>query len=389
MSTVTRILRIINRFNLGGPTYNAAYLSRYLPDSFETRLLGGSPQASEEHSGFILDRIGMPYIEIPEMSRSVNPLNDWKAFQKIVRYIKEYQPHLVHTHAAKAGLLGRLAAIHCGVPHIVHTFHGHVFEGYFSPLVANGVKITERQLAKRSSAIITISEAQRYDIVERFKIVAPEKAHIIPLGLDLEPFTLEKEQKRSSFRSRYQLAENEFVFAIVGRLTAIKNHRLLLQAFFALPPDLPRTLLIVGDGEERKALEEIVQSHSLPPHINILFTSWIKNMSEVMPAFDCVVLSSDNEGTPVSLIEAQAAGVPVISTDVGGVRNCMIENKSGIIVPRNNIEALSQALHRMMLRSTEYKDQGISFALSTFGYQRLVKEMSALYTQLLQTPKSR
>jgi len=386
---VTRILRIINRFNLGGPTYNAAYLSRYLPAPFETRLIGGSPQASEEHSGFILDNIGMSYIEIPEMSRSLNPLNDWKAFWQIVRHIKEYKPDIVHTHAAKAGLLGRAAALYCKVPHIVHTYHGHVFEGYFSPIVSSGVKMIERQLARRSSAIVTISEAQHHDIVDRFKIVNAQKAHIIPLGLDLDPFSANAEQKRMNFRTKYNLSETEFVFAIVGRLTAIKNHRLLLEAFFSIEEKTPRTLLIVGDGEERNALETIVQSQPTSSHIKVVFTSWLKNMSEVLPAFDCVVLSSDNEGTPVSLIEAQAAGVPVISTDVGGVRNCLIEEKSGIVVPRQNAIELSTAMHRMMLRSADFKGQGKDFVLNKYSYHRLVNDMSILYTQLLQSSTSR
>lgn len=386
---MTRILRIINRYNLGGPTYNAAYLSRYLPSTFETMLVGGSPQPSEEHSGFILDRIGMPYTEIPEMSRSINPINDLKAFHRLIGILRDYRPDIVHTHAAKAGLLGRMAAIYCGVPHIVHTYHGHVFEGYFSPTVSKGVQLIERQLAKRSSAIVTISEAQHRDIVERFKIVSEEKAHIIPLGLDLDPFAKDKDAKRANFRKHYSIEENEFVFAIVGRLTAIKNHTLLLEAFFALPDDLPRTLFIVGDGEERAALEKIVADQQLPSTIKVVFTSWIKNMSDTMPAFDCVVLSSDNEGTPVSLIEAQAAGVPVISTDVGGVRNCMLENKSGLIVSRKNAAELSSAMHRMMLRSGDFKDQGVDFVMSKYSYHRLVNDMSALYNQLLQTKKSR
>jgi glycosyltransferase involved in cell wall biosynthesis len=156
-----KILRIINRFNLGGPTYNAAYLTKYLENDYETLLVGGKHDESEKSSMHILDNLGLKPIIIPEMQRSINPINDRIAYKKIQKIIAEFQPDIVHTHAAKAGALGRRAAYNAGVKQIYHTFHGHVFHSYFGTLKTNFYKNIERNLAKKSTKIIAISEIQK------------------------------------------------------------------------------------------------------------------------------------------------------------------------------------------------------------------------------------
>ncbi len=165
-----KVLRIINRFNLGGPTYNAAYLTKYLPSEYETLLVGGVAEKHEADSLHIVKSLNIEPIILPEMSRSIHPLNDWKAYFKLRKIIKQFRPDIVHTHASKAGLLGRLAAIHENVPVIVHTFHGHIFHSYFHPLVTKTFLNIERYLAKRTSAIVAISELQKRELSQVFKV---------------------------------------------------------------------------------------------------------------------------------------------------------------------------------------------------------------------------
>jgi hypothetical protein len=156
-----KVLRIINRFNLGGPTYNVSYLSRYLSDDFETMLVGGVHDASETDSLHIPQSLGLEPVIIPELKRSINFKQDRIAYKKLIEIIKEYQPDIVHTHASKSGTLGRLAAAKCGVPIIIHTFHGHVFHSYFGKLKTTFYKTVERRLAKKSTGIIAISKEQK------------------------------------------------------------------------------------------------------------------------------------------------------------------------------------------------------------------------------------
>src|SRR6185436_15041835 len=183
-----RILRIINRLNLGGPTYNAALLTKHLAPEFETMLVAGTKMDSEESSEYICQQMGIDFISIPEMSRAINLRKDYTAYQKIKKLIREFKPDIVHTHAAKAGALGRLAAHSMNVPVIVHTFHGHVFHSYFSPLKTKIFLNLERYLAKQSSAIVAISEHQKEELCNKYKIAPSEKFHVIPLGFDLSRF---------------------------------------------------------------------------------------------------------------------------------------------------------------------------------------------------------
>ena len=190
-----RVLRIINRFNLGGPTFNVTYLSKYMSDEYETMLIGGEKEDSEDSSIFILENLGLKPVLIPEMKRSINPINDLKAYYKIKKIIKDFKPDIVHTHAAKSGALGRLAAYNCNVPVIVNTFHGHVFHSYFGKTKTLFYKTIERWLAKKSTKIIAISEIQKEELWKQHKICKKDKLAVIPLGFDLDRFQENTEEK--------------------------------------------------------------------------------------------------------------------------------------------------------------------------------------------------
>lgn len=225
-----KVLRIINRFNIGGITYNVSYLSKYLEPEYETLLVGGPEEEGEDSSLYIPQNLGLNPLVLQQFQREINFKSDYAAYKEIKKLIKEFKPDIVHTHASKAGAIGRLAAAHCHVPIIVHTFHGHVFHSYFGKLKTSFYLFIERYLAKKSTAIIAISNKQKQELTETFNIAPKEKFHVVPLGFDLERFTQNKELNRKTFREKYTLDNNTIAIGIIGRLAPIKNHELFVEA---------------------------------------------------------------------------------------------------------------------------------------------------------------
>lgn len=385
---MTKVLRIINRFNIGGPTYNATFLTRYLSDEFETLLVGGLPEADEKDSLHILEKYNVTPVLIPEMKRLPNLKSDRAAYKRLKQIIEEFQPDIVHTHAAKAGALGRKAARACGVPVIVHTFHGHVFHSYFGSLKTRLYKVIERNLAKKSTGIIAISPLQKTELVEVHRIVSADKVRVIPLGFDLEQFQEDLQTKRSATRAHYNLSETEVAVAIVGRLAPIKNHRLFLMAVEkVLTEGINARFFIVGDGSEKSWIEpEVVRINTLFPGA-IELTSWIKDIATFNAGMDVISLSSSNEGTPVSLIEAQAMNIPVLTTDVGGVRDIVLDGETGFIVPTNDIDSFSEKLSEL-IKNKEIREKmsqnGWNHVRDKFHYTTLVKNMENYYHELME-----
>jgi glycosyltransferase involved in cell wall biosynthesis len=404
VSEKIRVLRIHNRLHLGGPIFNVTYLTKYLPaDIYETKLLIGPHLPDEVSADFFVKNEGVDYILIEEMRRSPNPLKDLKAFFKIRKIIKEFRPHIVHTHTAKAGTLGRLAAWSCGVPVTFHTFHGHVFHSYFSAPVNFIIRHFERMLAKFTSKIITISEKQKQEIFGDFKIASPDKCPVVPLGFDLDKFGMDREQRREKFRSKFKLTDKEFAVGIIGRFAPIKNHMLLFEAVAMLKEKVPTlferlVVFCIGDGDLKTGFQQFLTEKSIPfsgPERNfsgggIVFTSWIKQVETVLPGLDLVALTSDNEGTPLSLIESQAAGVPVISTQVGGVEDVVIENETGWLIPKGDIAAFADGLIKALQKKHSLSEIGIkgqAWVHQKFSYQRLVSDIDRLYRWNLQKKK--
>lgn len=391
-----RILRIINRLNLGGPTYNASYLSRYMDERYETLLVSGMKDDSEASSEFIAESMGLKPVYIPDMHRSINPLRDRKAFAAVKNIIREFKPDIVHTHAAKAGALGRLAAHQCGVPVIVHTFHGHVFHSYFHPLKTRVFLEIERYLAKRSSSIIAISELQRRELCDVFKVCSTDRVRVIPLGFDLSRFQADKEQKRIQFRQQYNIADDEVAIGIVGRLVPIKNHKLFLAGIDHLRKHTTKKIraFIIGDGESRAEVEGYCRELDLPfistgfheAKATVTFTSWIKDVDVAYAGLDIISLTSFNEGTPVSLIEAQAADKPIVSTEVGGIRDVVHENTTALLSASEDVTGLGENFLKLVdndsLRAT-MGSNAYEYINEKYNYTRLVKDMTRLYDELL------
>lgn len=405
-----RVLQILNRFNLGGPTHNTAYLTRYMAPEFETLLIGGPAETGEKSSLHILESLGVDAMILPEMHRAISPWHDRTAFRRVKKIIRDFKPDVVHTHAAKAGAIGRLAASELGVKAVVHTFHGHVFHSYFGPVRTAVFKNIERFLAQRTSRIIAISERQKAELVEEHRICPPELVTVIPLGLDLSKFREDQERKRALFRRVYGVDDDEIVVAIVGRLVPVKNHGLFLEGLRYVQQHSKRRIrgFIVGDGEEREHIQQIstdmgfsmahapgfnghgfgynVNGKPVVERANLTFTSWISEIDVVHAGADVVALTSHNEGTPVSLIEAQAAGKPVVSTCVGGVENVVEDGATGFLCPSHDARAFGEKLLRLV------EDDAIRGKMAAKGWQqvgeryhysRLVRDTANLFHELL------
>ncbi len=383
-----KILRIINRFNIGGPTYNATFLTRFLSDEFETLLVGGLPEEGESDSLHILEEYNVQAILIKEMKRKPNFFSDRKALQKLKEIIEEFQPDIVHTHASKAGALGRKAAFDMNVPIVVHTFHGHVFHSYFGRFKTEFYKFIERRLARKSSGIIAISELQSMELSDVYKIVNRSRIEVIPLGFDLLKFNNQLIQKREITRSDYNLESDQIAIAIIGRLAPIKNHELFFEIVNLVNQETTKKLVffIVGDGELNSFIEDQIKQFT-DLGIDIRFTSWIKDIATFNAGMDIICLTSKNEGAPVSIIEAQASQVSVVVTDVGGVRDIVVDNKTGFIVPKDNarifVDKLLTLIENESIRK-EFGENGWKFVRDKFHYSRLVKDMEVYYKSLME-----
>lgn len=391
-----KVLRIINRFNIGGPTYNAAYLSAYLPPEYETMLLAGSLDEGEESSEHVLDELGLKPVFIKEMKREISPIEDMAAYRKIKEIIREFKPDIVHTHASKAGTLGRLAAASCGVKVIVHTFHGHVFHSYFGKAKTEFYKNIERYLAKKSSRIIAISERQKEELTTEHKICSPGKISVIPLGFDLNRFQENTAEKRAAFRNFYNVADDEIAIGIIGRLVPVKGHGLFLESLKYLLDNTNKKIraFIVGDGEDRAVVEAkatelgiaFTTEHNPTQQVPLTFTSWIKDIDGALAGLDIVALTSLNEGTPVSLIEAQAANKPIVTTNVGGISNVVLNGQTAFLIENRNAVDFGAKL-KLLAEDDNLRqvmgNKGWAHVKDSFHYTRLVTDINALYKELL------
>ena len=382
-----KILRIINRFNIGGPTYNATFLTKFMSDEFETLLIGGLPEENEANSLHVLQEYDVEPLLVPEMKREPNLKSDRLALKKIKTIIQEFKPDIVHTHASKAGAIGRKAAFSCNVPVVVHTFHGHVFHSYFGKVKTNLFKNIERYLAKKSSGIIAISNLQKKELCEEHKITNAKKMEVIPLGFDLKKFQDNYTDKRKATRLKYEIGDDCIALCIIGRLAPVKDHFFFLDVVEELSNKTERKfkVFIVGDGELKSDIENRV-SQLQKQGIDIVMTSWIFDIASFNAGMDIMCLTSKNEGTPVSLIEAQASNLPVISTDVGGVSDIVSENETGFIISRkdkrNFIEKLKILIEQDEIRH-KMKSKGWEHVHLRFSYKRLATDMESYYKRLL------
>ncbi len=392
-----RVLRIITRLNIGGPSIQAINLSRELrPSGFETWLVHGRLGAAEGAMTTLMPIGDLTTVYLDALTRPVSPLRDLWALWQIFGTLRKWRPDIVHTHTAKAGAVGRLATIvynwtrgSARRARLVHTYHGHIFDGYFGRAPARVVLAIERGLARHSDALIAISPQIRHDLLHTYRIAEERAIRLIPLGFNLERLLSIGPADRVAARVALGISSDRLVVSTVGRLTAIKQHTLFLEAAERIAAERSAALfLIVGDGELRADLEARVRERGLEDRVR--FLGWRGDLDVIYGATDVFMLTSRSEGTPVALIEAVAAGVAAVSTDVGGVHDVIVDAGVGSLVPQGDAQVLADAA-LAYLDDPEFRDRLGSApragVVRRFDSRRLVEDIEALYDELLSLPE--
>lgn len=378
MTASIRVLRVIARMNVGGPALQVATLSQGLPKSrFEQLLLTGDVGPGE--ADYVQLRAKDVHAQhVAGLGRSLSAAGDARAFATLITEIRRFRPHIVHTHTAKAGLLGRLAALACRVPAIVHTFHGHLLHGYFSPTVTRAVVSAERALASRTTRLIAVGEQVRDELLQA-RIGRRDQYLVVAPGISLPTVP-----SQAVARACLSLPRDIPVVAYVARLTWVKRPDRLVEVarlVAELRPDV--VFLVAGEGD----LLDDMRSRASSLGDRVRFLGWRKDVETVYAAADVVVLTSDNEGMPVSLIEAASAGCPAVATRAGSVAEVVSHGVTGFVTdksPRALADATCRVLDDRALRA-RLSAAAVDHADTHFGRQRLIDDVAFLYEQLAAT----
>jgi len=383
-----RILRLIARLNMGGPALHVAYLTRGLDQrGYQTTLAAGSLARGESSMAFVAEELGVQVHAVPQLHREVSPVLDPISVARIARLIREVRPHILHTHTAKAGAVGRTAAVLAGEarpPIVVHTFHGHVLRGYFDPARTAVYREVERSLARVTTRLVAVSPEVRDDLVE-LGVAPADRFSVIRLGIDLDRRIVEGTSEGSELRGVFGLPEEAFVVGWIGRMTTIKHLPDVVAAVARLRErGVDARLCLVGDGPDREAVEK--QAHELGIARSTLFLGYQRDIAPYYRLFDVLLLPSGNEGTPVVAIESLAAGTPVVATRVGGVPDVVSDGVDGLLARVGDVDGLVDALERLAhdpaLRE-EMGRAGRERTLPRYRVERLVDDVDELYRELL------
>jgi glycosyltransferase involved in cell wall biosynthesis len=393
-SEPVRIARIITRLNVGGPAIQAVNLSERLESAgYHTLLVHGRLGPAEGDMSYLVPRDRSFQIEyLPALRRVISPAVDAAALARLVGLLRRFRPAIVHTHMAKAGSLGRVAALVYNATsgrrapaRIVHTYHGHVLEGYFGARTAGAFSAAEQFLARRSDALIAVSSGVRRDLLETYGIGTPDRFRVVPLGFDLDVLAAIGPAERRAARATLGLDPEAHVVAFVGRLAAIKQpEQFLAAAALVAQADARARFLIAGGGELDAAIRAKASDLGLADRIR--FLGWQRDVAPIYAASDLVALTSRHEGTPVALIESMAAAVPGVSFSVGGVPDVITGPELGVLVPTGDIDALAASLCTLLNDDGAREAMGRrarTFVRERFGIDRLLHEVNALYRELL------
>lgn len=403
-----KVLRVVSRLNIGGPSIHISLLCQNLDSKrFETTLVTGSISSEEGDMSYLINGVKtFSFYKINELQREINPVSDLISLIKLIRIILRERPDIVHSHMAKAGALARVAVkivnfSSCQNIKLVHTYHGHVLEGYFGRSKSKLFTFIEKTLGRCTDAIVAISKTQKWELLEKYEISLPQKVHKINLGFDLSKFHNGNKQ-RGHIRNRIGVHENSFLIGIVGRLVPIKNHVMFIDAAkIVINKNLPVRLkfIIVGDGELRQYLEDYAKKQGVAD--SLYFYGWEKDIQKVYADLDVLALTSLNEGTPVSIIEAMASAAPVVTTGVGGVKDLLgdflpIHNlkegfkvcERGILCQTNNAAAFANGLEYVINSGYDSDCKKVSkareYVLENYSASQLVYNIESLYNYLME-----
>ncbi len=378
-----KVMRIITRLSVGGSSIHTILLTAHLDKQiFDSLLIKGSEGKDEGDLRDLLQRKKIDPLLISELRREISLKNDLITFWKLYRLMHAEKPDIVHTHSAKAGTLGRLAAKLAGVPVIIHTFHGHLFRGYFGPKRSRLVVLIERLLALVSTKIVAVTQSQKDELL-RYKIAPSQKIANIPLGLELDQLQNVQKEK-GTFRSELGLEKDDALIGSIARLVPVKGHAFLFRAAQKVIDTFPRVkILVIGNGELRNELEDLA-SH-LGIEKNVVFCGFRRDLPKIYADLDIVVLTSLNEGLPVAVIEAMASQTAVVAFDVGGVKDLIEPNVTGISVPFGEIDRLAESIVFLLKNPQERERLGRNARRKVYPhlcYQRLVRDFEKFYLEL-------
>jgi glycosyltransferase involved in cell wall biosynthesis len=388
-SKPVKVLRVIARLNMGGPALHVAYLTAGLAErGYDTTLVAGTLARGEDSMAFVAEELGVDVVRIDELRRDIAPVRDALAVMKLARLIRSQRPQILHTHTAKAGAVGRLAALLAGdarPPIVVHTFHGHVLRGYFDPVRSAGFRLLERWLARTSTALVAVSPQVRDDLVA-LGVAPREKFAVIRLGVELDQRIDAGANGRVATRRLLGIAPERFAVGWIGRMTGVKRTDDVLLAFRRLRErGVDACLCMVGDGPDRDHVER--RAHELGVMRHTFFLGYQESVAPFFSAFDAFVLPSVSEGTPVTAIEALGGGRPVVATRVGGVPDVVRDGVDGFLVEAGAIDDLAERLERLAadpeLRA-RMGTAGRERVLSRYAVDRLIDDVDRLYQSLLE-----
>jgi glycosyltransferase involved in cell wall biosynthesis len=383
-----RILRLIARLNMGGPALHVAYLTRGLDRrGYRTTLGAGSLARGEGSMAFVADELGVEVHTVSQLHREVSPVLDPVSVARIAALIRELRPHILHTHTAKAGAIGRTAAVLAGdarPPIVVHTFHGHVLRGYFDPVRTAFYREVERSLARVTTRLVAVSPEVRDELVE-LGVAPAAKFSVIRLGIDLDSRIVEPASDGLELRRAFGVPEEAFVVGWIGRMTVIKHLPDVLVVVARLQErGIDARLCLVGDGPDREEVEQ--RAYELGIARSTLYLGYQREIAPYYSLFDALLLPSGNEGTPVVAIESLAAGTPVVATRVGGVPDVVSDGVDGFLAEVGDVEGLTAALATLARDPTLRKEMGRAGrerTLPRYRVERLVDDVDELYRELL------
>ena len=415
MKKATKIVRIIARLNVGGPARHVVWLTDGLQaPEYDSILVAGTVPPEEDDMGYFAAEMGVEPVIVPEMSREISP-QDALTIWKIYRLLLRERPDIVHTHTAKAGTVGRLAGLlyrwltpatllgHPRRCRFVHTYHGHIFHSYYGRMKTRIFLVIERTLARfATDRIVVISNQQRQEIHESFGVGRARQFAVVPLGLDTKPFA-DWQKRGQELRDQLRLKRDDILVGIIGRLTEVKNHQLFLEAAAQWKQEYSENLsggmvhfAIIGDGQLKNALMEKAAELDISESVSFLGNR--RDLENVYPALDIVALTSRNEGTPLTLIEAMANARPLISTAVGGVIDLLggeisrntgasfVVRERGVSVPSGDAAAFAAGLDHLVANLTlrrEIGERGLQFIAANYSIERLLDDVRTLYADLL------
>jgi glycosyltransferase involved in cell wall biosynthesis len=401
-----RILRVISRLNIGGPSIHVKNLAEGLnQEKYVTKIIAGSLSPNEGDMSYLIGSRKGKIDRLPELQRELHPIKDLIALFKMLMIVNRFNPDIVHSHLSKAGTLSRIAVFLCNVFRskkikVVHTFHGHVLDAYFGKVKSFIFRKVEKKLARLTDRIIAISLTQKWELSQKYKIAEPSKISMINLGFDLIPF-VHADKFKGKLREKIGVSNDTLLIGIVGRLAKVKNHKMFLDAaiLFLKNHNQPNVkFVLVGDGELRQTLKNYAVEKGLKDQV--IFYGWEKNIPMIYADLDILALTSLNEGTPVSIIEAMAASVPVVTTGVGGIKDLLgrIESdqpagqgfmvcERGIFCPKNDSIVFSNALNYMVkngyLSDGRRFDKAMDFVVENYSRDLLIRKIEKLYDELL------